>query len=65
MIHHKDRSFCASSGTCANTECPRWIDLGKSYDLPLSLVVFKGTEHCAGFVEHPVMVTLKSAMGVK
>ena len=65
MITHKDRTFCASSGTCANTNCPRWIDFGQSYDLPLSLAEFKDSEHCAGFIEHPVMVSLKSGMGMK
>ena len=65
MICHKDKAFCESSGTCVNTECDRWINLGKDYELPVSLAEFKDTDHCAGFIEHPALTVLMSAVEVK
>ena len=65
MICHKDKTFCASSGSCANTACDRWINLGEDFDLPVSMAEFKDTDHCAGFVENPALKALMSAMEPK
>lgn len=65
MIPYKDRTFCESSGTCANTDCPRWINLGKTYSQPLPLADLKDSGRCPGFIENPALVPLKFGMEAK
>lgn len=50
MICYKDRTFCASSRICAETDCYRWLDLAGEYDLPVALSQFRDTDHCPGFI---------------
>lgn len=41
----RDRTFCADSGECANTECMWWVDFSEPADEAISLARFK-TEQC-------------------
>lgn len=63
MICHKGITFCASSGSCANTDCDRWINFGEDFELPVSMAEFKDTDYCPGFIEHQVLAAMKAAMG--
>ncbi len=62
MICHRDRTFCAASGTCARRECPRWIDIGQDYNLPVSVAHFEHTDDCPGYEKHPALAALERAL---
>lgn len=62
MICHKSKTFCASSGTCVNTECDRWINIGGKYELPVSLNDFQDGPLCAGYKEAPAWTALQEIM---
>ena len=59
MICHRDRTFCASSGHCANRDCDLWIDMGKDYDLPLSLAEYQDKEVCPGYEPCAVLKSIQ------
>ena len=54
MVTYKDRTFCNSSNSCANTKCDRWLDSEKSrkQDLPVSLSALK-SDAC-GYKPKPI-----------
>lgn len=60
MICHKDKTFCASSGTCITRDCSRWIDMGQYYELPIMVADFKDGESCPGYVNHPALTQLEA-----
>lgn len=62
MLCYKDRTFCDSSGTCANRQCPRWIDFGKEYPLPVALSQLKGTGDCPGYEKAQSLAALERAI---
>ena len=65
MICHRDRTFCASSGRCARTDCHRWLDFAPDYDLPVCLSQFRDTEECPGYVQHPILTKLEGICSPK
>ncbi len=60
MICHRDRTFCASSGTCTNRECRLWLDFGQTYELPVSVAHFENSDECPGYQQHPALTALES-----
>lgn len=50
MLCHKGRSFCASSFSCRNTACDRWIDVTQPTELPVSFVEMRGAAECPGYI---------------
>lgn len=62
MICHRDKTFCSSSGTCANRECHRWLDFGQEYDLPVCMAHFRDSEQCPGYEKHQALSALEQIM---
>lgn len=62
MLCYRDRTFCASSGTCANRQCPRWIDFGKDYPMPIALSQFKDTDDCHGYEKAQALAALERVL---
>ncbi len=62
MLCYKDRTFCASNGTCTNRTCDRWIDFGTDYDLPIMVSEMRGTSECIGYQQHPALTALELAI---
>ena len=65
MITYKDKTFCASFGICANTECPHWLDIEKAgkQDLPVSMAELK-SDTC-GYKPNPFWEALQKAVEIK
>ena len=65
MISYKDRTFCASSGTCANAKCPYWLDIkeAEKQDLPVSMTELK-SDAC-GYKPKFGRETPQKAVGIK
>lgn len=62
MLCYRDRTFCTSSVTCANRQCPRWIDFGKDYPMPVALSQFKDGSECPGYEKAPALLALERAL---
>lgn len=52
------RTYCESSGTCANRQCPHWIDFGMGLDLPIESK--ENTDECPGYERHPFLRQIES-----
>jgi len=63
MIVYKDKTFCASFGICANTNCRHWLDIdaAEKQDLPVSMAELK-SDTC-GYIPKPIYQQLLKATG--
>jgi len=62
MLCYKDKTFCSWSGTCANVDCPRWVDISivQQQDLPLAMADYKSPD--CGYKPNPVFNAVQRAV---